>query len=159
MNWTRSLRIARVLTLGIPVAAFPEDAATPPAASAPVDHILKDVSPSQYLPAWFQVGVQLRGRFESPSGTSLANSSSDSYYLSRIRVDLTVKPVPWLKFFVQAQDARVGAYNTAPAPTTLYNPMDLRQGYVAFSSEGTWGLQFRAGRQDSRWKRGRASGK
>lgn len=50
--------------------------------------------------------------------------------------------------FAQAQDARVGNYNTAPAPITCYNPMDLRQGYVAFIHERKWGAQFRAGRQE-----------
>lgn len=97
---------------------------------------------------WFQVGGQIRGRFEGPSGTSLANSAGDNYYLSRIRVDLAVKPWRWLKFFVQVQDARVGAYNSAPAPTTLYNPVDLRQGYVSLTHEGNWGIQLRAGRQE-----------
>jgi hypothetical protein len=99
-------------------------------------------------PDWFQVGGQIRGRFEGPSGTSLGSSAGDNYYLSRIRVDLAVRPWRWLKFFVQAQDARVGAYNTAPAPTTLYNPTDLRQGYAALTHEGNWGIELRAGRQE-----------
>ena len=141
--------VAAELALAIPSGTSSDDAEAPPAAlPAHNGAWMKDLSPSQLLPAWFQVGGQVRGRFESPSGTSLANSSNDNYYLSRIRVDLTVKPVAWLRFFVQAQDARVGAYNTAPAPTTLYDPMDLRQGYLAFLHEGKWGVQLRAGRQE-----------
>jgi hypothetical protein len=108
-----------------------------------------DQSPSALLPEWLQIGAQIRGRFESPSGTSLANSSRDSYYASRIRVDLGVKPCHWLKLFAQAQDARVGGYSQPTAPTTLYNPMDLRQGYIQVSGEGSWGeVQLRAGRQE-----------
>ena len=100
------------------------------------------------LPSWLQLGGQVRGRFEDTSGTSLLNDSSDAYYASRIRLDLGVKPAPWLRFFVQAQDARVGAYNTAPAPSTLYNPIDLRQGYVELSHEGPLSLKLRGGRQE-----------
>lgn len=107
-----------------------------------------DVSPAQYLPAWLQIGGQIRGRFESPSGTSLLANSSDAYYASRIRVDLGVKPTSWLRFFVESQDARVGAYNSAPAPTTLYDPMDLRQGYIELSHEGVVSARFRAGREE-----------
>ena len=100
------------------------------------------------IPSWLQVGGQVRGRFESPSGTSLTNNSPDAYYASRIRVDLGLKPTKWLRFFAEAQDARVGAYNSAPAPATLYNPMDLRQGYVELSFESRLAIKLRAGRQE-----------
>jgi hypothetical protein len=107
-----------------------------------------DSMPTEKLPAWLQLGGQIRGRFEDTSGTSLLNNSPDAYYLSRIRIDLGVKPFSGLRFFVQAQDARVGAYNSAPAPTTIYNPMDLRQGYAEVSYEGPVALRLRAGRQE-----------
>ena len=100
------------------------------------------------LPSWLQVGGQVRGRFENPSGTSFTSNNPDAYYASRIRLDLGIKPTSWLRFFAEAQDARVGAYNTAPAPTTLYNPMDLRQGYVELTYEGPVSLKMRAGRQE-----------
>ena len=124
-----------------------DDVPSPGAATG--GRVFVDESPAALLPGWLQLGGQIRGRFESPSGTSLDNGARDSYYASRIRVDLGIKPFNWLKFFVQAQDARVAAYNTDPAPATLYNPMDLRQGYIAVSKEGKWGVaQFRAGRQE-----------
>jgi len=107
-----------------------------------------DRSPADILPHWLQLGGQIRGRFEAPSGTSMINSSPDAYYASRIRVDLGVQPAPWLRFFAQAQDARVGAYNTAPAPGTLYNPMDLRQGYAELTFEAGVSVRLRAGRQE-----------
>jgi len=116
---------------------------------SPGGQLFVDRSPSTLFPAWLQIGGQIRGRFESPSGTSLANGSHDSYYASRLRVDLGIRPFQWMKFFVQAQDARVGGYNSSSVPATLYNPMDLRQGYVQVSTEGSWGsMQFRAGRQE-----------
>ena len=63
-------------------------------------------------------------------------------------LDLGIQPASWLRFFAEAQDARVGGYNTAPAPATIYNPMDLRQGYVALKFEAGVSVSLRAGRQE-----------
>jgi hypothetical protein len=82
------------------------------------------------------------------SGTSLLNNNADNYYASRLRIDLGFEPTSWLRFFAERQHARVGAYNTAPAPDTLYLPLDLRQGYVELKFEGTPNVRFRAGRQE-----------
>jgi hypothetical protein len=138
-----------VLILLLPPLAWAQPADPPKgAAKPPAEKLMVDRSPARKLPRWLQLGGQIRGRFENPSGTSLIDASPDTYYLSRIRLDLGIVPVPWLKFFVQAQDARVGGYNTAPAPNTIYNPMDLRQGYVALNFEGTVSVGLRAGRQE-----------
>jgi hypothetical protein len=128
------------LALGGAVSAFAED--------APPSVLMKDVSPSDKLPAWIKIGAQIRGRFEAPSGTSLANGNSDDYYASRLRVNLLLRPTSWLNFFAEGQDARIAGSSVSPAPTTLYNPMDLRQGYVTLKHEGTWGVQAKAGRQE-----------
>ena len=42
----------------------------------------------------------------------------------------------------------MGAYNKSPAPSTLYDPLDLRQGYVELNFEGKTSVRFRAGRQE-----------
>lgn len=105
-------------------------------------------SPDHKLPAWLQLGGQIRGRLEYPSGTSVVNDAASSYYLSRIRLDLGLKPASWLRFFAQAQDARALSYATSPAPNTVYNPVDLRQAYVELRREGDIGVTLRAGRQE-----------
>jgi len=101
----------------LPAGARAQQPANPAqvAAKAPSGDLLIDRSPAEELPKWLQIRGQIRGRFESPSGTSMINSSPDAYYLSRIRVDLAIKPASWLKFFAQAQDARPA--NTSMAPT------------------------------------------
>jgi Alginate export len=154
------LGMSRILRLALPaalalafvvtLAARPCDDENPPASAKklPDGEPMLDWSPAESLPGWLHIGGQVRGRFEAVSGASLLNSNADNYYLSRIRVDLAIKPVHWLRFVVQAQDARVGAYNTAPAPSTIYNPMDLRQGYVEFAFEGRASVKLRAGRQE-----------
>ena len=78
----------------------------------------------------------------------MINNSPDNYYASRLRVELGFKPTSWLRFFAQAQDTRVGAYNKSPAPNTLYDPLDLRQGYVELNFEGKTSVRFCAGRQE-----------
>jgi hypothetical protein len=112
------------------------------------DILLVDTVHSDNLPAWLQLGGQIRGRFEDPSGTSITNAASDAYYLSRIRMDLGIKADRWLRFFAEAQDARVAAYNISPAPSAIYNPLDLRQGFVEVKLEGTANITARAGRQE-----------
>jgi hypothetical protein len=129
-------------------AALPEGAAPQPAKPAAKGTMLKDASPADRMPKWLRIGWQVRGRFERPSGVSLANDRVDGYYLNRTRVDLTFKPAGWLQFLVQAQDSRVAGYNTAPASATYYNPMDLRQAAVAFNREGRTTVRVRAGRQE-----------
>lgn len=128
--------------------AWDDTSASGTTSGSPADTTGIDSVPTESLPAWLQIGGQIRGRLEGPSGTSLLNKNADKYYLSRIRVDFGVKPFSWLRFFVQAQDARVGGYATSPAPSTLYNPLDLRQGYIEFSHEGPVSFRLRAGRQE-----------
>jgi Alginate export len=145
-NRFHSLLLA--LLVALPLIAAPDEPGAATAVQPSGGQILLNTTPGQYMPRWLQAGGQIRGRFEDTSGSSLLNNSSDAYYLSRIRVDLGVSPTRWLRVFVQAQDARAGAYNSAPASTTYYNPMDLRQGYVELAFEGRLSARLRAGRQE-----------
>lgn len=130
-----------------PAGDNPSGTTTPPAA-ADSGTVVLDYSPFEKLPSWIQLGGQIRERFEGTSGTSLINHSQDDYDASRIRVDLGIEPTSWLRFFAEAQDARVGAYNNSPAPSTLYNPIDIRQLYIELGTEGKRSVRFRAGRQE-----------
>jgi hypothetical protein len=109
-----------------------------------------DWSPAQDLPSWMSLGGQIRGRFEAPSGTSIINHTSESYYASRLRATLGIQPTSWLRFFAEAQDARTAGYGAPIAPTTLYNPIDVRQLYfaVGHKEDGAVTWSFRAGRQE-----------
>jgi len=100
------------------------------------------------LPSWLELGGQIRGRFEVPSGTSILTNASDAYYLSRIRLDLGIKPVSWLRFFAEAQDARLAGYSTSLAPSTVYNPIDLRQAFAELKFESKVSVTARVGRQE-----------
>ena len=141
------MTVAAVSALG-QLAADDNSGGTPAQAGAVTDTVVLDYSPFEKLPSWIQLGGQIRGRFEGVSGTSLINNSGDAYYASRIRMDLGIEPVSWLRFFAEAQDARAGAYNRSPAPSTLYNPLDIRQLYIELNIEGKHNVQFRAGREE-----------
>lgn len=105
-------------------------------------------SPAQKLPKWLQIGGQVRGRLEIPSGTSLVNNAEDAYYASRLRLNVGVQPTHWLTLFLQVQDARTAGYRAARAPASLYNSIDFRQAYVSIGREGAWTWRLRAGRQE-----------
>ena len=49
-----------------------------------------------YLPAWLCIGGQVRGRMEVPAGSDLIQGSGDPYLLTRLRLDLTVRPLPFV---------------------------------------------------------------
>lgn len=48
------------------------------------------------LPAWLKLGVELRGRAES--GTAFDSDSDDNFELNRLRLDVDVRPAPWIRF-------------------------------------------------------------
>lgn len=100
------------------------------------------------MPSWLQLGGQIRGRFEVPSGASLVSNASDAYYLSRIRLHLGIKAASWLRLFAEVQDARVAGYKTAPGPSTIYNPIDLRQAFAEMKYESKVSVTARVGRQE-----------
>jgi len=133
-----------------PASSTPDSTATTTPTQSPAGTPGLDFSPAQYLPSWLQIGGQFRGRLEEPSGTSLINHKADGYYASRLRATLGIQATSWLRFFAEAQDARTAGYNAPVAPTTLYNPIDVRQLYVAIGQKenGYLNWSFRAGRQE-----------
>ena len=132
----------------IPLFAGPDGSGTTAAGSDDPGTPFINYSPLQELPSWIQLGGQIRERFEAPSGMTMINSTQQDYDASRIRIDLGIKPTSWLRFFAEAQDARTGGYSVSPAPTTLYNPLDLRQAYAELNFAESTAVRFRAGRQE-----------
>ena len=123
-------------------------AADPPASTAQAGTPFLEFSPADRLPGWLHLSGQVRGRWEVPSGTSVANNARDGYYASRLRFAIGVQPVGWLRFGFEAQDSRTAGYTLPRAPTTLYNPIDIRQAYLALQHEGRVSFGLRAGRQE-----------
>jgi len=127
-------RLALAFTLCgllLPSTGRTETANSPASSNAGV----QDAEPVR-LPRWLRLGAVIRGRFEDPSGMNFTPEASDAYYLSRVRLNLTLSPTSWLRFYAEGQDARVFGYNDPTQPANMHNALDLRQGYAEFGTEG-----------------------
>jgi hypothetical protein len=51
-------------------------------------------------------GGEYRDRFEGYTGGSFKPNTTDAYVLSRLKLDLTIKPTAWFKVFMEGMDAR-----------------------------------------------------
>src|SRR5215471_4862754 len=97
------------------------------------------------LLAWLKLGVELRGRAES--GEAFDSDSREQSYLNRLRINTTVQPTPWMRFFLQGQDARAVSLDAGRDSDDLQDTFDIRQAYADFGhSEQGW--QLRVGRQE-----------
>lgn len=115
------------------------------AASALAQSVVEPVN--QELPAWLRVGGDYRTRFEGTENRGFAPGVSDDYLLSRVRVNVTVKPADWLTFFFQGQDARVYFNQRIPNAPNFEAPLDLRMGYAEIGApKGP--VTLRLGRQE-----------
>jgi Alginate export len=110
-----------------------------------------DRKPSEYLnerlPQWLQFSGEFRLRWEE-SRESGFNNPQDSYLLGRTRFDLAIKPLPWLKFFGEAQDARA-YFQNVPHPVPSYqDTWDIRQAFVQIGDAKNGPIALTAGRQE-----------
>jgi hypothetical protein len=119
-------------------------------AQTPQSPASKTFSPSEevnrVLPSWIKVGGEFRTRFEGFTGGSFKANTTDAYTLSRLKLNVTMKPTSWLTFFGEGYDAR--AIGKSPALPPFQNTWDIRQAYAEFgdSEKKTFGL--RVGRQE-----------
>jgi hypothetical protein len=97
-----------------------------------------------WTPHWLQLGGEIRGRIEG--GNAFDSGSIGKTYMNRLRFDMTIKPLPWMRFFIEGQDARALGLSGGQELDGILNPFDIHQAYAELgSSEAGWLL--RAGRQ------------
>ena len=103
--------------------------------------------PKSFLERTVVFTGSLRVRLESTQGSDFSLTTANAYALTRARLGVGFRPVPWLRVFGEAADARAEFYQTKP-PSSNDNPFDLRQAYIeAGTLEGN-GVRMRLGRQD-----------
>jgi hypothetical protein len=112
----------------------------------------------EVLPSWLQIGAQTRARFENPLSLGFVPDAADSYFLSRVRLDIGVRPVRQVRFYVQFHDSRAWGYDTRSSLASFQNPLDWRQGYAEYTSNEARGVQLRFGRQEIQFGAGRLVG-
>jgi len=81
--------------------------------------------------------------------------TDNTYLLQRLRLNLNVTPLSWLRFSLQGQDSRVFFTNVSPAPTSQRDPTDLRIGYVELGKGEEGPVSLRVGRQGLDFGEGR----
>jgi hypothetical protein len=136
---------ARLLSAADPTAAPPSTPAPAPAtapgwADKPASSAINDD-----LPSWLNLSGEFRFRFEDRQGNGFREGNDDGYGLFRTRVNVGVKPKPWLEFFFQGQDARAPGLDNANG--VFRDPFDLRQAYVKIGGGESSPVAVTAGRQ------------
>lgn len=104
----------------------------------------------------FEIGAELRFRGETRSGNGVNPEGVDSFALSRLRLNLGLRPAKHVGVVVQAQDARVAGLDPGGNPLRFHN-LGFRQLYVAFGHE-SGPVTLRAGRQELDYFEGRLIG-
>lgn len=104
---------------------------------------------ARFWPSWFQMAVTYRGRLEDTSGIGYVPDASDTYYLSRLRVEANLRVNKYLNFFAMTQDTHVYGYDSVVVrPTSMLDDFDLRQAYMDVHREIKGGkISFRLGTQ------------
>ena len=110
-----------------------------------------DRKPSDYLnerlPSWLAFSGEFRLRFEH-AGSSGINNPEEGFLLGRTRFDLAVQPLPWLKFFGEAQDARAYFQNVPHPGGSYQDTWDIRQAYVQLGDAQSGPIALTLGRQE-----------
>src|SRR5262249_44165809 len=121
--------------------APPRPAATP--SKRPSDYL------NDELPHWLRFSGEYRTRGESVSAIAFKPDNGDSYDLGRLRLNMSLIPMPWLKLQVQAQDAEVFGRNPVkPGAAPHEDDFNLRQAYVEVGNVESKKLGLRVGRQE-----------
>ena len=99
------------------------------------------------LPSWLHISGEERIRTEGYSAGGFKPDNADYYFLQRLRLNLKIQPVWWLKIIAQSQDSREffkGGTPVAPYQDTW----DLRQAYAEIGDMERGFVDLRVGRQE-----------
>jgi hypothetical protein len=104
---------------------------------------------ANFWPSWFQASITYRGRIENQSGIGYTADASDTYYLSRVRIDANVRLSRHINLFAMTQDARVYDYDgPVKRPSSMVDAFDLRQAYIDIHGKASGqAFAFRLGTQ------------
>jgi hypothetical protein len=99
------------------------------------------------LPYWLRFSGEERLRMEGFENGAFKPNAGDLYLLQRVRFNMKIQPVWWVKVFVQSQDSREFFKNQVPAPP-YQSTWDLRQAYGELGDMEKGFFALRVGRQE-----------
>ena len=142
----------RVTTLGLVLAsALPVFAGTNEKAEKKIEKPVLS-----FAEGLVQFDVEARARFEVRNNNrdfddAINDDNDDSWLLTRFRLGLALKPLPWLKLCAQTQDVREIDSDRPNIPgvrgTEGGDEFDLRQAYAEFANYKAFPLGLTVGRQ------------
>jgi len=100
---------------------------------------------------WLSVSGEFRTRFEARTDEQFRSGRDDSFFLTRVRLDVDVHPTRWVRFFLEGQDAQAMGMKADPDPPQVEDTFDLRQAYVEWFDRERQGFGVRVGRQEFRF--------
>ena len=103
---------------------------------------------NRHLPDWIRLSGELRAREEGFFGNRFVFGQDDMYLLQRVRLAVQLRPLSWLQFYVQGQDARVSFTDRVSAAPPLQDSADLRQLWVQVGESEKGFASLRVGRQE-----------
>jgi hypothetical protein len=134
--------------------------APPKPATAPAStlSVVPSKEVNKVLPKWLRFSGEYRMRLEEHTAYSFTPGVNDGFLLSRLKLNIEIKPTPWVSAFVQAQDSSPISIAPAHITTSIKDPLDLHQAYIQFQNgEKSW-IRFRVGRQEMRYGQERLIG-
>ena len=85
---------------------------------------------------WYDFGAEFRVRGEDRFGVGENPARQDGLGLTRLQLNMTLRPRDDFRVFVEAQDARAPGLEPGRARAPFRNTMDLRQAYVEYGRSG-----------------------
>jgi hypothetical protein len=130
-------RLSIILLCALPLCA--QDAGS--FISWPTDMLNKE------MPSWVQISGEERIRTEGYTAGGFKPNNQDFYLLQRLRLNLKIQPVWWLKIIAQSQDSRE-FYKGGVAAPPYQDTWDLRQAYAEIGDMERGFFALRVGRQE-----------
>lgn len=93
-----------------------------------------------------QISAEVKQRAEDRTGIAFGRDRDIAADFVRLRLGLTVRPLPWMKISGLMQDTRAPFYGL-PAPGNVRDQHDLQEGYIEMFSPKQTGFGVTAGRQ------------
>lgn len=134
-------------------AATPATAPAPAPSAGLVNDALRDWSDTFNA---FDVGGQVRGRFEYKSGYAVPgtpgasdfsdNSPDNAYWLLRTKLHLGWKPTSWLNAYAEGRDSQSWEDKRSPVPDE--DVLDLHQAYLGLGNAREFPVTAKIGRQE-----------